>query len=264
MEAHYGGVDLSGRIEAALRSAGPVDDPLAWSDLAPLDQFHVRGLPATLELAGALDLGPESRVLDVGAGLGGAARCLAATYGCHVTGIDLSEPFVDAAKLLTARCGLSERVAFQVADALALPFDDGAFDVAWTQHVAMNIFDRPRLYGEIARVLRAGGLLAIYDVVEGEGGLIFPVPWAQTSETSHLMSPDAMRALLEASGFSVEIWKDTTAEAIAWFGAAAAAGPRPLGLQVAMGPGFGAMAANLARNLREGRARLVQTILRRV
>ena len=69
-------------------------------------------------------------VLDVGSGVGGPARFLAATYGCQVTGIDLSEPFVDAARYLAERTGQSERVSFETASALELPFDDGHFAVA--------------------------------------------------------------------------------------------------------------------------------------
>ena len=67
-------------------------------------------------------------MLDLGCGIGGPARYLAATFGCKVTGIDLSPAFIDAAAYLTARCGLSDRVSFQVGDAQNLPFDDASFE----------------------------------------------------------------------------------------------------------------------------------------
>jgi ubiquinone/menaquinone biosynthesis C-methylase UbiE len=265
---HYGTESLLDRVSAALERAGLGEGPIAWSDLAGLDQFHVRGLAATQELAQALDVTPGARLLDIGSGLGGPARYLAATFGCKVTGVDLSQPFVEVASYLAARCGLQDRVEFRQADALDLPFEDGAFDLAWTQHVAMNIADRARLYGEIRRVLRPGGRLAIYDVLAGEGGpLIYPVPWARTAEISFLMTPEAMRQSLREAGFRELEWRDATEGAVAWLAERAAA-PAPgapgVGLPVVMGPDFPLLAASLARNLTEGRARLAQAVLEAV
>jgi SAM-dependent methyltransferase len=177
---HYGRDDLRERLSSALRTAGLSGQVLSPMILAPLDQFHVRGLAATKELAEAARVGPGAMVLDVGSGLGGPSRYLAATYGCHVTGIDLNASFVEAATYLAERAGFVDQVAYECADALALPYDDGRFDIAWTQHVAMNIEDRARLYGEVKRVLRPGGRFAVYDVVVGSGeALHFPVPWAR-------------------------------------------------------------------------------------
>ena len=161
--SHYAATSLGTRIGDALHQTGLADnsDLINWKDLAPLDEFHVRGLAATEELAAGLHLAPGATVLDVGSGLGGPSRFLAATYRAHVTGIDLSPPFVEAATMLSERTGLSDRTTFRVADALDLPFDDSSFAYAWTQHVAMNIQDRARLYSEIFRVLEPGGLFAI-------------------------------------------------------------------------------------------------------
>ena len=72
---------------------------------------------ATAELAKLAGITADMSVLDVGSGVGGPARFLAATYGCRVTGVDLSEPFVDAARYLTERTGLSGEVSFQTASA---------------------------------------------------------------------------------------------------------------------------------------------------
>src|SRR5262249_25110234 len=103
---HYGTTSLLRRIDEALRRAGLVDGIIGWADLTSLDQFHVRGLAATRELAEALGIGAGANLLDLGCGLGGPARFLAATYGCQVTGIDLSQPFIEAARMLTERSGL--------------------------------------------------------------------------------------------------------------------------------------------------------------
>lgn len=261
--SHYGENDLVERIRMALRSGGLEDRPLSSEALAPLDQFHTRGLAATAELAKAAGIAAGMRVLDIGSGLGGPSRYLAATYGCQVHGIDLSLTFVAAAQYLGERSGLADKVSYECANALDLPCDGETFDVAWTQHVAMNIADRAGLYAEIHRVLRKGGRLAIYDVVVGNGEpLHFPVPWAREPATSFLLTPGAMRAALETAGFDVIGWTDGTAAARDWFAERRKTPPpaQPLGLHVAMGPEMGVMAANLGRNVIEGRVAIVQAI----
>ncbi len=263
--AHYAGGELTERLAAALVEAGLSGHPLAVADLAPLDQFHTRGLAATADLARAAGIRAADAVLDIGSGLGGPSRYLAATYGCTVQGIDLSPAFVEAARYLAERAGLADQVSYSTGDALALPFADGSFDVAWTQHVAMNIADRDRLYAGIHRVLRPDGRLAIYDIVAGSGeALHYPVPWSRVPETSFVMEPASMRATLERHGFAVKSWTDRTAEGVAWFAqqrVARAAGQPRLGLHLAMGPDFPAMTANLARNLVEGRAAVIEAVL---
>jgi SAM-dependent methyltransferase len=152
---HYGTTPLWDRVHAALTQAGLDGEAVAWPAFAPLDEFHTRGLSATRELADALSPARGDTILDVGSGLGGPARLLAADYGCDVTGIDLSSEFVDVANRLTERTGLSAQVRFQQGDATRLPFTDAAFDHAWTQHVAMNIADRSGLYEKRATSVEA-------------------------------------------------------------------------------------------------------------
>jgi SAM-dependent methyltransferase len=269
VEQHYGQASLIERLRDALKADGFDDRTLHPEDLAPLDQFHSRGLQATVELAQALNIGEATHVIDIGSGLGGPSRYLAATYRCNVCGIDLSEAYVDAARFLAERTGLADRVNYTRANALSLPFESASFDIAWTQHVAMNIADRATLYREAHRVLRPGGRFAIYDVVAASGEpLHYPVPWAATPETSFLVTADRMQSLLLGQNFEIVSWTDCTEAAINWFAevqkARAARSGTPalaLGLQVVMGPGFGEMTKNLARNLREGRAGLIQAIV---
>src|SRR5215475_14598882 len=131
---HYNATGLTERLKAVL---GP--DALTPQQLAPLDQFHTRGLAATADLAKLIGITADMSVLDIGSGVGGPARFLAETYGCRVTGVDLSESFVDAARYLTDRTGQSDRISFQTANALDLPLGNGTFNVVLLQHVAMNI-----------------------------------------------------------------------------------------------------------------------------
>ena len=252
---HYRASGLTERLKTALTAFGPDEQRLTPQQLASVDQFHTRGLAATVELARLAGITTDMSVLDVGSGVGGPARFLAATYGCQVTGIDLSEPFVDAARYLTKRTGQSERVSFETASALALPFDDRHFDVVLLQHVAMNITDRARLYREMRRVLKPGGKFATFDpVLNGEAEPHYPVPWARTPETSFLLTAAATRGAIEPAGFRTLAWQDDTEAAKAWFAQMRASGPPPSpNLGVVMGPDFAQLSANLGRNLLEGR-----------
>ena len=251
---HYRGAGLTERLKTALLAFGPEDQPLTPQQLAPLDQFHTRGLAATVELARLAQIAANASVLDVGSGVGGPARLLAATHGCRVTGIDLSPEFVEASRYLTARTGQGERVRFQTASALALPFDGAAFDIALLQHVAMNIADRDGLYREISRVLKPGGRLATFDIVLMGGDPHYPLPWARTPATSALLTAPATRAAIEAAGFRALVWQDDTEAGKAWIAELTASGPPPPpNLGLVMGPDLPILAANLGRNLMEGR-----------
>ncbi|MFD0667478.1 class I SAM-dependent methyltransferase [Ramlibacter sp. MAHUQ-53] len=266
--AHYTRSDLGSVILAALEGAGKDLGRLTPQDLAPVDEFHIRGRAATLELARAAGLDASMRVLDVGCGVGGTSRCLAREFGCSVTGLDLTDAYCRAAALLTEKVGLADRIEYRQGDATDLPFDDGAFDVVWTEHVAMNIPDKPRLYREMHRVLKPGGTLAIYDVLAGPGGpVLYPVPWARTPDTSFLVSPAELRRLVEDAGFTVTDWSDTTEAARTWFVALVEKirneGLPPLGFHLLLGPDFKEMAQNQGRNLQEGRIALGQVVARK-
>lgn len=263
---HYTRPDLGNVILSALAAAGKDIDNLTPEDLAPVDEFHVRGREATLELAGAVRLDASKHVLDVGSGLGGASRCLARAFGCRVTGVDITGEYCRVATMLAARLGLSRGVRYLQGDALDLAFSDGTFDVVWTQHAAMNIADKATLYREMSRVLKPGGAVAIYDILAGPAGpVLFPVPWARSPETSFLVTPEELRRLLHARGLTITTWKDTTAAARTWFTnlvqkLRATPGTPPLGPHLLMGQDFRVMAHNQRRNVDEGRIVLAQVV----
>lgn len=264
VEAHYDTPGLLDAIRAALVRAGKELDALEPDDLAPVDEFHIRGREATVELAALAELSAGSRVIDIGSGLGGTARYLAHTHACDVSGIDLTASFCAAATELSAMVGLADRTRFEHGSALALPFEDESFDVAWTEHVQMNIADKRRFYGEIARVLTAGGRLIFHDIFRGHGELHYPVPWADMSSISFLATADEVREILQGVGLRLLDWEDTSARSLEWFTAAVqrmrASGPPPLGIHLLMGDTAFAKLDNMLRNLREGRIVVAQAV----
>ena len=259
---HYNALGLTDRIKLTLATITPEDQPLTVVQLAPIDQFHTRGILSTTELADAAELSPSTSVLDLGCGIGGPARYLAATFACTVTGVDLSSPFIDAATYLTGRCGLSDRVSFRIGNALHLPFEPASFDAVFLQHVAMNIEDRDALYAEVHRVLTPKGRFAIHDLVLRDGNVVYPVPWAHDASTSFLLSEGDTLAALERAAFKAVHWHDDTQIALDWF-KSALSGPPPVGpsLGVVMGPDFPAIVGNLARNIRENRLGVLSAVL---
>jgi SAM-dependent methyltransferase len=255
-------------IASALDAAGLGRVALRTADLAPLDEFHIRGREATMEIVAALGLTADSHVLDLGSGLGGPARTLVEVSGCTVTGVDLTAEFCEVATALSQWTGLSDRTRFLVGDATATELPDAAMDAAMTIHVAMNIADKPALYAEAFRVLHPGGRFVVYDVLQGEGGDVrYPVPWANDSSTSFLATPEQMRALLSAAGFAVTSEVDSSDEGLAWFQEMAArmerAGPPPVSFATFLGDAFGEMVANQRTNLAERRIRTVMFVCRK-
>jgi ubiquinone/menaquinone biosynthesis C-methylase UbiE len=263
---HYDVPGVLDIILDALRADAKDIEALTPADLAPVDEMHIRGREATVELAALAEVQGGLRVLDVGSGLGGSARHLASEFGCHVTGVDLTPQYCEAAAALSKLVGLGGLTEFRCASALEMPFEDATFDLAWTQHAQMNIADKPRLYREIARVLRPGGRFVFHDILAGPGGPPhFPVHWANEPELSFLIEPDALRALLESSGFKTLAWKDTTEIATNWFLAAMerrrTSGTPALGLHLLLGATGPQKIQNVGRNLTEQRLTVFQGYL---
>ena len=258
IKRHYGSRGLGERILAAVREAGHDPDNLTPEILAPMDHLHSGGFATTRAQIAKLKFSPEMRVLDVGCGIGGPARYLAKTVGCHVTGIDLTEEFVEVARMLAHRCGLSRNTEFHQGNALELPFEDNSFDVVWCQNVTMNIANKAELLAQIHRVLKPGGKFTYTEYVSGRGGQpVYPVPWAHDPSYSFIVTPEEMRDMVEESGFRVLEWTDFTVTNLEWardaIERAKARPPNPLGTQTILCEDLKDRQRNNMRNMSENR-----------
>jgi SAM-dependent methyltransferase len=264
---HYGQPDLPEKIRLAFERLGLAPGQMTRDNLADLDEIHIRGREATQEVGRASGLEPGQRVLDVGCGLGGPARTLAAEFGCEVVGLEIVGEFCRAAAMLTDWVGLSDRVTIREGDMRAMPFADGSFDRVFTLHTLMNVKEKAALFQEFRRVLKPGGIFGLYEVCGEDGNTLhFPVPWAGGPEISFLMTADELRAEIAAAGFAELQWSDVTAGALRWFDGLSeirlAAAHKPPGPNVGLvlGPDAAQKSRNLLRNLREGRIQVVQGV----
>src|SRR5215468_11799951 len=264
IETQYATGISQAAIEQALVGAGKDLGHLRPEDLALLEDFHTMGRIATAQLADLVEITPADGVLDAGSGIGGTARYVAERSRCHVVAVDLTEEYCAAARWLNQLVGLDDRITVRQGDVMDLPFEDATFTVMFSQHVQMNVADKPLLYAEARRVLAADGRLAVWDIVAGEDGEPkFPVPWADRAEYSHLTTSDRLRTAIETSGFEIEQWNDLTDQAATMMQALLTLPPRPIGLQ-AFVPDFESKAKNLTAALADGRLRVVQGVAQAV
>lgn len=249
-----------------LHQEGKLPGSMTTKEFTGIDQLHVRGRQAVLELATAMKLKPNQRVLDIGSGLGGPARTIAENRGCHITGIDLTSTYNQVATMLSRLTGLTAKTSFTTGDATQLPFGDDSFDAAISLHTSMNIAAKSDFFSEVNRVLKPGRLFGLYDILRGEGGdPVFPVPWAHDPAISHLLGIGQLTELLEANGFAVQAVMDSTQDSEVSIAQALEKTDKPqpfLSVESILGEDASDMANNLARNLAERRVRTVTCIAR--
>ncbi|MBY5988427.1 methyltransferase domain-containing protein [Roseovarius atlanticus] len=262
---HWGKGDVYARILDTMKRAGLNPDTVTVEQLAPVDHFHARGFPATVELADALPVSRGDRLVDIGCGLGGPARYLARRFGCEVDGIDITAPFVEAANKLSELVGMQDDVRCVHGDGQKLPFKDATFDGGYTQHVTMNVPDRAAFFAEAFRVLKPGAFFALTEHGLGETGAPHhPVPWSEDGSGAYLMRPADTVAVLERAGFAGIEVTDTGAKYVEGYKRAmdmARKGETPVfGVHILLGPQAPQIVQNAARNIEERRTHPVQII----
>jgi len=265
---HWGRNDVYALIVSALAKMSKSLDGLTVEDLAPVDHFHARGFPATVELADRLPIKAGQHVVDIGCALGGPARYLAKRFQCKVSGIDITESYVEAANKLTALLRMEGQVTIEHGDGQRLPYADAFFDGAYTQHVTMNVADRPRFFAEAFRVLKRGAFFALTEQGLGpKGNPHYPSPWSADGSGAYLVTPSETRALLEAAGFEDIVVEDTGAQYVAGYKAVIERAEKgalpPLGTHILMGETALQKTRNAARNIEEGRTHPIQLICRK-
>lgn len=265
---HWGRGDVYGLIVSALNKMSKPLEGLTVEDLAPVDHFHARGFPATVELADRLPIKAGQLILDIGCGLGGPARYIAKRFQCNVSGIDITEPFVEAANKLTALLRMEGQVKIGQGDGQRLPYPDSQFDGAYTQHVTMNVADRPRFFAEAYRVLKPRAFFALTEHGLGpKGDPHYPVPWSADGSGSHLVTPSETRGILEKTGFEAIVVEDTGAKYFAGYKQAIEKAEKgalpPLGIHILLGENALQKTRNAARNIEERRTHPIQLICRK-
>jgi sarcosine/dimethylglycine N-methyltransferase len=120
----------------------------------------------------------SSRVLDIGAGYGGAGRYLASRFGCHVTCLNLSETQNTRNREMTAKAGLDRHVEVVHGNFEDLPFGNDAYDVVWSQDAILHSGNRFKVLDEVTRVLRPSGQFLFTDPMQADNcpaGVLGPV-----------------------------------------------------------------------------------------
>lgn len=255
---HYLHGRLLKAIEAALPKLGKTTATVTIGDLALIDEFHIGGRQATENLLSQLNFSEKEHLLDVGCGLGGAARYTSNKYNNRVTGIDLTAEYIETGNVLSKWLNLDNNVSLHQGSALSMPFQDKSFDGVFMLHVGMNIEEKAQLFKEIYRVLKPSSSLGIYDVMRNnEGELIYPVPWATNKKTSYLATPSQYKQALEKAGFEVTIETNRRDFALDFFKVLrektkTSGGPPPLGLHTLMQESTAEKLKNMIHNIAQG------------
>lgn len=249
--------------------------------LSKADAFNSRGVRGRLELMALLqkemNIEKHHRIVDIGCGIGGTARYLNKNFGCSVVGVDLTEEYVNVGNFLIQMlpaCHKDNRVQLLRASALKLPCSTSSMDIAWTEHVQMNIEHKRKFYSEISRVLVNGGRFAFHDVLLTEGGqqqkepLRYPCPWANTGECSFLATETNLQSQINEAGLRITQWIDTTAKTIEFLERAkknivkncSSKKTPSIGVHLLMGPNASLKVQNHLENMVSGKSKIIMGI----
>jgi ubiquinone/menaquinone biosynthesis C-methylase UbiE len=261
---------LLNAIEAALLAIGKTIETVGIEDLAPVDEFHIGGRLATDSLLNQLNFPKQSYLLDVGCGLGGAARYVASKYKHHIAGIDLTAEYIETGNTISNWLNLDNYVSLDQGSALSMPYQDNSFDGGYMLHVGMNIDDKTSLFAEIYRVLKPGSTFGIYDIMRQKGGeLTYPVPWATNNNTSKLSTPEHYMEALQQAGFEISRVNNRREFSLDFFKqlrvkTMSKEGPSPLGLHILMQESAANKVGNMVENIKQNFIAPVEIIVRKI
>lgn len=200
------------------------DAPLTVGQLTPFDQYHYFGTAALDDALDVLQLGPSSRVLDIGSGIGGPARYVAERTGARVTALELQADLHDVGSALTERCGLHNRVEHVCGDIL-----EGApargYDAVISFLCFLHVPDKTKLFAACRAALRPGGTMYTEDYCKSRGLTASEAEdLAVKVQCPSLPSRIDYEAALAAAGFTDVIatdvtttWRDFTASRLNMF-----------------------------------------------
>ena len=135
----------------------------------PDEAIHDASLRTVETIAQTLEkIDQNSRVIDLGAGYGGAARYLAKTYGCSVCCLNLSQLQNQRNTQLNQEQNLSHLVEVTQGSFNHIPYPDKSFDIVWSQDSILHSGDRRQVFQEIKRILKPGGDLIFTDPMQSE------------------------------------------------------------------------------------------------
>ncbi|SRR6056297_498653 len=191
------------RVERELSERGlDAGEALDVAALESLDQLHYHGRSAVLEAIEELDLDSQSRVLDIGSGLGGPARVIASEVGCRVTAVELQDDLNRLAQSLTRRCGLGDLIEHRRADVLTASLPTREFDALVSWLTFLHISERETLLRRCYQRLQPGGRILVEDffarheLSDEESALLANEVFCQRLDTL-----PAYRELIKEAGF---------------------------------------------------------------
>lgn len=178
----------------------PADIPIAQASRQTVER-----------MAGKVEFTPETRVLDIGAGYGGSARYLAATYGCKVSCLNLSEVENNRNREMNEQQGLGHLIEVVDGSFEEIPYQDNAFDVVWSQDAMLHSGDRVKVLEEVARVLRPDGAFVFTDPMAADGAARSTlVPILKRLDLDTMGTPDFYRRELNRLGMKKVEFDDLT------------------------------------------------------